>query len=227
MNTGIQDAFNLAWKLALVHKGKAPIDLLDTYDLERRNVAKTLLKATEMATHMATLRNPLAIAIRNWVVARLTSIASFRKRLVQAVSQTAIRYPRSPIALNALSSGLKAGTRVPNAVFMGRKGPIDLDTLLRNTTSLHLLLFTGPRPTVERMKELVQLTDGLALPTEPILIAHAPEIPNLPGVRAVSDPDGSRPCEILVKKEAAYLIRPDLVIGFVEPKPSEEISTGS
>ena len=213
MNTGIQDAFNLAWKLALVHRGNAPFDLLDTYNLERRNVAKTLLKATEFATYFATLRKPLAISLRNWIMERLASLASFRKHLISALSQTAIQYPKSAIVIDALSSGPKAGTRVPNVKFFGRDGPIDLDTLLRNTTCLHLLFFTGPRPTEERMKEMAGLAESMALPTEPILIAHAPETPIFPGIRAVSDPDGTAHARFSVEKEAAYLIRPDLVIG--------------
>src|SRR5581483_11168925 len=50
MNTGIQDAYNLAWKLALVYRGRAPLSLLDTYEKERRPIAEDVLKTTRMMT---------------------------------------------------------------------------------------------------------------------------------------------------------------------------------
>jgi hypothetical protein len=50
MNTGIQDAYNLAWKLALVARGRAAHSLLDSYETERRAVAKDVIKTTRMMT---------------------------------------------------------------------------------------------------------------------------------------------------------------------------------
>ncbi|MFS8563429.1 MAG: FAD-dependent monooxygenase [Rhabdochlamydiaceae bacterium] len=78
MNTGLQDAFNLAWKLALVHNKQAGKKLLDTYDLERRSVAKKLLQATEIASQIATLQNRVAIALRNAAIFCLTRISFCR-----------------------------------------------------------------------------------------------------------------------------------------------------
>src|SRR5262249_56454120 len=49
MNTGLQDAYNLAWKLALVVQGRADAALLDTYEQERIPVAKRLLETTDRA----------------------------------------------------------------------------------------------------------------------------------------------------------------------------------
>ncbi|KAF8124922.1 FAD binding domain-containing protein [Boletus edulis] len=46
LNTGIQDAFNLAWKLSLVHKGLSPITLLDSYTTERLPVIAEMLNIT-------------------------------------------------------------------------------------------------------------------------------------------------------------------------------------
>ena len=50
MNVGIQDAFNLVWKIARVHKGVASKALLDTYSAERRPVSTNLLKSAKIAT---------------------------------------------------------------------------------------------------------------------------------------------------------------------------------
>src|SRR4030095_357834 len=48
MNTGIQDAYNLAWKLALVLKGQAPKSLLDSYEAERHPIAQMVLRGTDL-----------------------------------------------------------------------------------------------------------------------------------------------------------------------------------
>ena len=56
MNTGIQDAVNLAWKLALVVHRKSSASLLDSYNEEREPVAKMVLGLTDRLTRMATLQ---------------------------------------------------------------------------------------------------------------------------------------------------------------------------
>eukprot|EP00850_Spirogloea_muscicola_P013479 SM000091S24637 [mRNA] locus=s91:399278:402669:- [translate_table: standard] len=62
MNTGIQDAHNLAWKLAMVHQGLAPEALLDTYDAERRPVASTNASLS-VANYEAALAVPRALGL--------------------------------------------------------------------------------------------------------------------------------------------------------------------
>src|SRR5258706_7181277 len=57
LNTGVQDAFNLAWKLAAVIRGEAAAELLDTYSAERVPVGEALLRSTRMATQLVELRN--------------------------------------------------------------------------------------------------------------------------------------------------------------------------
>src|SRR5262249_57494032 len=64
MNTGIQDAYNLGWKLALVARGLAPQSLLDTYERERRAVAEDVIKVTRQATEHVELFRELPAAER-------------------------------------------------------------------------------------------------------------------------------------------------------------------
>ncbi len=59
MNTGIQDAFNLAWKIALVHAGRAKDALLDSYDRERIPVSAALLRSAGIATRLIQSREGL------------------------------------------------------------------------------------------------------------------------------------------------------------------------
>lgn len=128
LNTGLQDAFNLAWKL------KYP-QLLDTYHLERHRVGKRLLLATEKATYLATMRNPTLVWLRNQLLSWLIKIPKLRSSLIRAISQTAICYPQS-----AIVKGKKAGLRAPNAPVQST----DLYTLWRKSTKFQLLLFSGP-----------------------------------------------------------------------------------
>ena len=67
MNTGLQDSYNLAWKLELVLKGAADPNLLESYNAERHAVAQSVLKMTDFLTKVNTLRSPLAIHIRDAV----------------------------------------------------------------------------------------------------------------------------------------------------------------
>jgi hypothetical protein len=69
MNTGIQDAANLAWKLALVLRGHAAESLLDSYEQERRQVAMEVVSTTHRLTRLATLRSPVARRFRNALLA--------------------------------------------------------------------------------------------------------------------------------------------------------------
>src|SRR6201997_2714108 len=69
MNTGIQDAGNLAWKLHAVLTGLAPAALLDTYHHERHPIAAGLVAFTSQFAKLANLRDPAAAELRNQVLA--------------------------------------------------------------------------------------------------------------------------------------------------------------
>ena len=67
MNTGMQDAFNLAWKLALVVRETCGEHLLDSYSPERSKVGDEVLKAAGRLDDVGTMRNPVSQTIRNLV----------------------------------------------------------------------------------------------------------------------------------------------------------------
>jgi 2-polyprenyl-6-methoxyphenol hydroxylase-like FAD-dependent oxidoreductase len=68
MNTGMQDAFNLAWKLSLVIGGVCKPSLLDSYSPERSAVGDRVLCNASRMTDAAVMRNPIAQGLRNTVV---------------------------------------------------------------------------------------------------------------------------------------------------------------
>ena len=80
MNTGLQDAYNLAWKLALVVSGRAAGTLLDSYELERIPVAERLLRTTDQAFSLIVSDRWLAGLFRTRVLARILAFAMRRDR---------------------------------------------------------------------------------------------------------------------------------------------------
>jgi 2-polyprenyl-6-methoxyphenol hydroxylase-like FAD-dependent oxidoreductase len=105
MNTGLQDAYNLAWKLALVIRGKADAALLDSYAAEREPVAQRLLDTTDRLFRLVVSDSRLAGLLRTQVLARIMAFAINRKRVqriaFRTVSQTGIHYRRGPLAVAA------------------------------------------------------------------------------------------------------------------------------
>jgi hypothetical protein len=69
MNTGLQDAYNLAWKLALVLKGSSPASLLETYDPERRTIANEVVTSTDRLTQVISLKTEWGQKVRNKMMA--------------------------------------------------------------------------------------------------------------------------------------------------------------
>jgi hypothetical protein len=120
MNTGLQDAYNLAWKLALVVAGRAAPGLLDTYETERVPVARRLLKTTDRAFVLIVSDTWLAGLLRSRVLARIPALAMkferVRRFAFMTISQIGIRYPQSPLSqtLPGLPAGApRAGDRFP------------------------------------------------------------------------------------------------------------------
>jgi 2-polyprenyl-6-methoxyphenol hydroxylase-like FAD-dependent oxidoreductase len=106
MNTGMQDAINLAWKLAMVVHGDARESLLDSYSPERNAVGDMVLRNASVLTDVATLTNPAAQAARNLVARFLLGFHAVRHEMATTMSEVDIAYTKSP-----LSSGRHAGAR--------------------------------------------------------------------------------------------------------------------
>ena len=107
MNTGLCDAHNLAWKLAMVTSGRCDDALLDTYDAERRPFAERLIKSTDRLFGVATGDNPLLSALRGHVMPELlghvAKTPSVGPKFFGLISQTRVEY----------DSALGAGYRLP------------------------------------------------------------------------------------------------------------------
>ena len=97
MNTGMQDAFNLAWKLTLVVRGTCSEHLLDSYSPERSHVGDEVVKGADRLTEIGTLRNPILQVVRNLVGQVMLGIRPVQHALMDTMTEVSISYPRSPL----------------------------------------------------------------------------------------------------------------------------------
>jgi len=114
MNTGMQDAFNLAWKLAMVVRGTGNDSLLASYSPERSGVGDEVLKNADRLTEIGTLKNPALQSVRNFVGHLLFGLPAVQHAFADAMTEIAIGYPESPLNGPGLHGGAgpKPGERV-------------------------------------------------------------------------------------------------------------------
>ncbi len=144
MNTGIQDAHNLAWKLALVIKGTANDSLLDSYHSERWRVAQRLVNGTDRGFKVLTNSNLFVSWMRTnvmpHVMGRIVRIQRIQKLFFHFVSQTGINYEHHYQHFNYISHPIfKAGRRFPWCKHALSSGENIYDLLQPN--AFHLFFF--------------------------------------------------------------------------------------
>jgi hypothetical protein len=112
MNTGMQDAFNLAWKLALVIRGACGEHLLDSYSPERSQVGDEVLKAAARLTAIGTVKNSALQSIRDLAGHFAFGLAPVQHAFADSMTEVAIGYPDSPLNGPGLRGGPRPGERV-------------------------------------------------------------------------------------------------------------------
>jgi len=202
MNTGIQDSYNLAWKLALVIKGEADETLLDTYNEERLANAKRLLETTDRMFELAAGSTWLMSFIRTTIFPPLAGFMAnlevVSKRVFPLISQIGITYSDDSLSQHTDDEAehVHAGDRIPYFLVGGKS---IFDKL--NAPKFHLLIFSNSDHAdvcSEFEREFGHLADCQVLPID------------------------SRVSELFEKeKEFCVFLRPDNHIAFI----SSEIST--
>ncbi len=196
MNTGLQDAANLAWKLGMVIRGLADERLLVSYERERMPVGRQLLRFTDRLFSLAASRSRWVIRIRDFVLPHLVPLVSSsqagRARVFRYIAQLGIHYRDSEIVAahdHGFHGGPRPGMRAPD-------GPLDDGTSLFAGLAAykhHAVLFGEPEPAaIAALREL-----------------HAPWLEIVP-VRA-SEALRDR---YAVTGPALYLIRPDGYVAY-------------
>jgi 2-polyprenyl-6-methoxyphenol hydroxylase-like FAD-dependent oxidoreductase len=154
MNTGLQDGYNLAWKLALVTSGRAAASLLDSYEIERVPVAERLLRTTDQAFSFVVSDRWLAALFRTLVLPKVLAFAMGRDRTrklaFRTISQIGIRYPTSPLSqtLAGVPDGApRAGDRFPwLRLKLSPNGPSEDFFERLDDTRFNLILIGQPSP---------------------------------------------------------------------------------
>lgn len=215
MNTGIQDAWNLGWKMALVARGAAYDRLLDSYEAERWPVGRFLLRFTDRLFGMITRLTSASASIewfRRTVVLRLLSWVvpsrRFRAYAFRIISQLGIRYRKSPAVTECepgFRMGPRAGDRLPDAR-LTRDGRGTY--LQQELAGPHLHLLLCGKLDVWDSEQIAQIAAKYAgLLTIHYLTRSA--IPN-----ALVDSTGKTLTMLGVEDTGQYLVRPDGHIGF-------------
>lgn len=225
MNTGMQDAFNLAWKLALAARGQASQSLLRSYEEERQQVGEALLRGTGRATRMVMTRNPLLLALRNQLAPLVLSSSTFAlHRLAESLSELDVAYRHSPLTrdLRAKRGGLHAGDRAPDALVRtgGSAEPQHLFETLNSSRSI-LLVFAGDQEaqTVEQHWREIEalLAEGHQdLIEAHLVIGQRDSFDFAPG-NTLYDVTGELRQHYEAEHGEMLLVRPDGYIGFWGP----------
>lgn len=122
MNAGLQDAFNLAWKLALVVQGRAAPVLLDSYEVERRKVAEMIAASGDAAEQAQTLTDPAERRARDRAIRAVFAEPASRHHEAVAEAELDIDYAHSPIVMGAPNPALAPGQRLPDTIEIALPG---------------------------------------------------------------------------------------------------------
>ena len=159
MNTGLQDAYNLAWKLALVVSGRADNALLDSYEAERLPFADRLLSTTDRAFRFVVSGSWIGGMFRTRILPNVAATAMKSRRVrraaFMALSQIGIQYRDSPLS-RTLAGGAKdapmAGDRFPWVQLTFRDGGRSEDLFERlDDTRFNLLVIGQAAPSNESL----------------------------------------------------------------------------
>jgi 4,5-epoxidase len=222
LNGGIQDAYNLAWKLASVELGHASEGLLDTYSEERAAIARLVLRWTRVLARIASGSYPLVgRQLRDWVAVPSLRLAKVRAWLLLAVSQVKVNYRNSSLSASEgkfARGALRAGERMPEAsVVVGTSDKRStLFAELSGACWQALLLSGTAHGDVARLTSAAgQVRAGFEGYVRPYVITVARPDSDMPPdeVTVLIDIEHDVHDTFGVDHECMYLVRPDGYVG--------------
>jgi 2-polyprenyl-6-methoxyphenol hydroxylase-like FAD-dependent oxidoreductase len=223
MNTGMQDAINLAWKLALIERGTGQAEpLLQSYSVERSAVGDQVLKNAERFTALATLRSPVTRWVRNHIAPILGSFQFFQDKIRDDWFELSINYRHGPLSAEKwpmFTGGLAAGDRLPDAPLTAANGPpTTLFTAIRGNR--HALLLLPGAGDGEAISKLLSIAAEAARAFPDILSAHVIakagcETPlSQSNVPTWLDSTGRVYEKLHATQQALIVVRPDGYLGY-------------
>jgi 2-polyprenyl-6-methoxyphenol hydroxylase-like FAD-dependent oxidoreductase len=161
MNCGIQDAFNLAWKLALVHHGAADPALLDSYEAERRPIAEMFTHSGDEFEHAQMMTDPTERDVRDQAIRAMMANPDDLHHQVMAETELNLEYSQSPIVIGDTNSHLAPGSRLPDTIAIQRLDKQRLHQLAHRAGHT-LMLLAGPTADVPTLLDLHAALQKLA-----------------------------------------------------------------
>jgi 2-polyprenyl-6-methoxyphenol hydroxylase-like FAD-dependent oxidoreductase len=154
MNCGLQDAFNLGWKLALVCQGADPV-LLDSYEIERRPAAEIVAQSGDHAENNLMMTDPAERFSRNQSIRDMFAEEKARHHEILAETELNVDYSDSPIVFGDRNNSIAAGHQLPDTILIQTSGkqPCRLVELTRRPGHT-LLLLAGPDANGTELAEL-------------------------------------------------------------------------
>jgi 2-polyprenyl-6-methoxyphenol hydroxylase-like FAD-dependent oxidoreductase len=234
MNTGMQDAINLAWKLALVQRGEGQNQpLLDSYSIERSAVGDQVLRGAGLMTLLATLRNPLAQFVRNHIAGALASFGFVQDKIKNALCELSINYRHSPLTAEDWpwrAGGVPAGDRLPDGpLTTADGGKTTRFAAIRGERHALLLLPGSSNP--QDTSRLMAIAESARQAFPNVFLMHlilggdnrtpAPRVPDSNASHWI-DADGQLHRRLGAFDCALIVVRPDGYIGYRSQPASEE-----
>ncbi len=216
MNTGIQDAHNLSWKLALVTQGLMRDSVLESYHQERHPVGEWLVQTTSHGTEMLTSRNPIIATFRTQAVRFLASLPPVKDKVRDTLGELEINYRDRGLSKEPgfigqgwrFGQGVKAGERAPDGVVRSQGQETRLLQLLRGCR-LHLLLFDGPAKPGRLQAMVERLNRSYSSVVNVIFVGLDAEAPDWLDALYLYDHNRELYKLYAANEQSAYLIRPD------------------
>ena len=218
MNTGLQDAFNLGWKLAAVATGKAPAALLDSYSAERVPVAERLIGGTDRAYRFVLHPGRLARVAAKRIGPLVLGSDRVQRAFRTTLEEVGINYRGGPITTDTVRGGkVRAGDRAPDAwvVAAHSNDTTRLFDVMRGT-QWTLLLFSAagaaPLASLSEAADIAARHDA-----KPVVVSKVPTAVDARAGVSVLDRAGYAHRAYGVTRPTAYLVRPDWYIGYRGP----------
>jgi 3-(3-hydroxy-phenyl)propionate hydroxylase len=216
MNTGIQDAWNLGWKMGLVQKGVAQPHLLDSFESERMQVERRVLGMTDFTQTVLTTPRRLNRALRDTLLPVATGSKAIQKKTSATVSEIAIGYRKSPIVENhRLPAGPRAGDRAPDATVLEFSKGHEINLMSIFGKDHVLLALAGPElQAQEKLQEIILMVrERYGDLVRPYLALNSQAEPIQAAIDILVDSAGQL-VESYGHTPAFYLVRPDGYIAF-------------
>jgi 2-polyprenyl-6-methoxyphenol hydroxylase-like FAD-dependent oxidoreductase len=209
MNAGIEDAWNLGWKLACAERAVAGEALLDSYDAERRGVDVRNISDHAEIERLFDVRSPIARRARDAVFPFLASTPGYERAMARRTTDAAYAYRSSPAVGGGVHDHPRPGDLAPEDPARTGGGVAILDG--RSYVSL---LFMRSETDLDAFRTPVWPTDGSLRVRTVVVSRSRPDARTVAGTASVDDSSGALHRAWSPSRPTQVLVRPDGHIGW-------------